>query len=122
MVGGLAALAAIGGIVFYFYKRTKRRSVAKQHLDSHDDISNSRSGPQLPIHLLSEADPGAQVQMAQLEGQGLVEMEYHTKMAQLEGRGIQEMEQQPTEMPAQGWLQGGRGLNAQHEMQGNHQY
>lgn len=60
--------------------------------------------------------------MAQLEGQGLVEMQHHTKMAQLEGRGIQEMEQQPTEMPAQGWLQGGRGQNARHEMEGNYQY
>ncbi|KAL8836645.1 MAG: hypothetical protein Q9176_006158 [Flavoplaca citrina] len=122
VVGGLAVLAAIAGIVFYFYKRTKRRSLAKQHPDSHDDIANTTAGPRLPVHLPSEADPGAQVKMAQLEGQGLVEKEYHTKTAQLEGRGIQEMEQQPTEMPAQGWLQGGRGQNARHEMQGDHQY
>ncbi|KAL8880837.1 MAG: hypothetical protein Q9198_001834, partial [Flavoplaca austrocitrina] len=101
VVGGLAVLAAIAGIVFYFYKRTKRRSLAKQHPDSHDDIANTTAGPRLPVHLPSEADPGAQVKMAQLEGQGLVEKEYHTKTAQLEGRGIQEMEQQPTEMPAQ---------------------
>ncbi|KAL9037355.1 MAG: hypothetical protein Q9180_003764 [Flavoplaca navasiana] len=101
VVGGLAVLAAIAGIVFYFYKRAKRRSVAKQHPDSHDNIANTTTGPQLPVNLLSEADPGAQVKMAQLEGQGMQEMEHHTKMAQLEGRGIQEMEQQPTEMPAQ---------------------
>ena len=102
VVGGLAVLAVIAGVVFYFYKNTKRRSAAKQHPDSHDDVANSTSGPQLPVHLLYEADPGAQVKMAQLEGQGILEMEHYTKLAQLEGRGIQEMRQQPAEMPAQG--------------------
>ncbi|KAL8907939.1 MAG: hypothetical protein Q9171_005655 [Xanthocarpia ochracea] len=101
VVGGLAVFAVIAGIVFYFYRNTKRRSAAKQHADSHHDVANTTPGPQSPVHRLYEADPGAQVKMAQLEGQGILEMEHLIKMAQLEGRGIQEMEQQPTEMPAQ---------------------
>ncbi|KAL8911789.1 MAG: hypothetical protein Q9172_007613 [Xanthocarpia lactea] len=101
VVGGLAVFAVIAGIVFYFYKKTKRRSAVKQHLDSYDDVVNTTPGPQSPV----EADPGAQV-----------------KMAQLEGQDIQEMEQQPTEMPAQGWFQEGRGQDARLELEGNYKY
>ncbi|KAL8997794.1 MAG: hypothetical protein Q9169_003043 [Polycauliona sp. 2 TL-2023] len=82
VVGGLAGLAIVAGIGFYFYKRMKRRNAAP---DPNNGVIAATLGPKYVLHPLAEADQGAGFGGAQLEGQG-----------------IQEMEQYPTEMAAHG--------------------
>ncbi|KAL8674468.1 MAG: hypothetical protein Q9168_001133 [Polycauliona sp. 1 TL-2023] len=84
VVGGVAGLAVIGAVVFYLLNRTKRRNAAEQDQSPDSGASASTPDPKYVVYPLAEADQGAGV-----------------KGAQLDGRGIQEMEQHPAEMAAQ---------------------
>ena len=91
VVGGVVGLAVVGAVVFYFYRRMKRRNSAEQHQDASDDLK-PLAHPQAP----------AELQVSQ--------------GAQLDGQGIQEMQQQPSEMPAHGRLGEGNNREAQYEL------
>ncbi|CAO1600725.1 hypothetical protein XANCAGTX0491_004407 [Xanthoria calcicola] len=99
VVGGVVGLAVVGAVVFYFYRRMKRRNSAGQHQDAINDLHQDASDD-----LRRLAQPQAPAELHVSRG------------ALLDGQGIQEMQQQPSEMPAHGRLGEGNDREAQYEL------
>ena len=99
VVGGVVGLAVVGAVVFYFYRRMKRRHAAEQHQDASDDLHQDASDDLKPL-----AHPQTPAELQVSRG------------AQLDGQGIHEMQQQPGEMPAHGRLEEGNDREAQYEL------